>query len=59
MNTATSNTSPASAANSPEGKQILLKGIGAKWSKFSEHAVMMGRPLAASLSAMPLRSVKY
>ena len=36
MNTVTPNTSPASPANSPESKQILLKDIGTKWSKFSE-----------------------
>jgi len=36
MNTATSNTAPASNANSAEKKQILLKDIGAKWGKFSE-----------------------
>ena len=37
MNTATPNTNPANAGNSAESKQILLKDIGAKWSKFSQH----------------------
>jgi hypothetical protein len=36
MNTANPNTAPASTGNSAEAKQILLKDIGAKWSKFSE-----------------------
>jgi hypothetical protein len=36
MNTATPNTAPASTGNAAEPKQILLKDIGAKWSKFSE-----------------------
>jgi hypothetical protein len=36
MNTATPNTASASTGNSAETKQILLKDIGAKWSKFSE-----------------------
>ncbi|MGD0027223.1 MAG: hypothetical protein ABSC37_21800 [Xanthobacteraceae bacterium] len=36
MNTATPNTAPASTGKSAETKQILLKDIGAKWSKFSE-----------------------
>lgn len=37
MNTATSNTAPASTGSPAETKQILLKDIGAKWGKFSEH----------------------
>lgn len=36
MDSATSNTAPASTGNSAETKQILLKDIGAKWSKFSQ-----------------------
>ena len=37
MNNATTNTAAAaSAGNSAETKQILLKDIGAKWGKFSE-----------------------
>jgi hypothetical protein len=36
MNTVTPNTTSASSENSAETKQILLKDIGAKWSKFSE-----------------------
>jgi hypothetical protein len=36
MNTANQNAAPASAGNTPETKQILLKDIGAKWGKFSE-----------------------
>ena len=36
MNAATPNTTPASAGNSSDAKQILLKDIGSKWSKFSE-----------------------
>jgi hypothetical protein len=36
MNTSSPNTAPASNANSAESKQILLKDIGTKWSKFSE-----------------------
>lgn len=36
MNTTTSTTPTVSAGNTPENKQILLKDIGAKWSKFSE-----------------------
>ena len=36
MNTATPNTNPANAGNSAENKQILLKDIHSKWSKFSE-----------------------
>lgn len=35
MNPVTTNTASASAGNSAEAKQILLKDIGAKWSKFS------------------------
>jgi hypothetical protein len=36
MNSSTSNTASASTGHSTENKQILLKDIGAKWSKFSE-----------------------
>jgi hypothetical protein len=36
MNAQTTNPAPAGAGNSAENKQILLKDIGAKWSKFSE-----------------------
>ena len=36
MNTATQNSGPANTGNAAESKQILLKDIGAKWSKFSE-----------------------
>ena len=36
MNAQTPNTAPAGAGNSAENKQVLLKDIGAKWSKFSE-----------------------
>jgi hypothetical protein len=36
MNTVTPNTTSASSENSAETKQILLKDIGAKWSKFSQ-----------------------
>jgi hypothetical protein len=36
MNTTNPTTPTASVVNSPENKQILLKDIGAKWSKFSE-----------------------
>jgi hypothetical protein len=36
MNTANQNTAPASAGNSAQAKQTLLKDIGAKWGKFSE-----------------------
>ena len=36
MNTTTSTTPTVSTGNTPENKQILLKDIGAKWSKFSE-----------------------
>jgi hypothetical protein len=36
MNAQTTNTASASTGNSAENKQILLKDIGAKWSKFSE-----------------------
>jgi hypothetical protein len=35
MNTTTPNT-PTANTSSPETKQVLLKDIGAKWSKFSE-----------------------
>ena len=35
MNTVTPNNAPASTANAADSKQILLKDIGAKWSKFS------------------------
>ena len=37
MNPVTPNTASASAGNPAEAKQILLKDIGAKWGKFSEH----------------------
>jgi hypothetical protein len=37
MNTVNPTTTPASTGNPAESKQILLKDIGAKWSKFSEH----------------------
>jgi hypothetical protein len=36
MNTTTPNTPTANTDSSPEAKQVLLKDIGAKWSKFSE-----------------------
>jgi nucleotidyltransferase/DNA polymerase involved in DNA repair len=36
MNPVTPNNASASAGNPAEAKQILLKDIGAKWSKFSE-----------------------
>ena len=36
MNAQTPNAAPTGAGNSAENKQILLKDIGAKWSKFSE-----------------------
>jgi len=36
MNTTTPTTPTATVPSSPENKQILLKDIGAKWSKFSE-----------------------
>lgn len=36
MNAVTPNVAPASAGDSAENKQILLKDIGAKWNKFSE-----------------------
>jgi len=36
MNTANPTTAPVSNGNRAESKQILLKDIGAKWSKFSE-----------------------
>ena len=36
MNTTTPNTPTANTGSSPETKQVLLKDIGAKWSKFSE-----------------------
>jgi hypothetical protein len=36
MNTATPNTASASAGKPVEKRLILLKDIGAKWSKFSE-----------------------
>ncbi len=36
MNTATPNSGPANSGNAAESKQILLKDIGAKWSKFSQ-----------------------
>ena len=36
MNPVTPNTASASTGNTAETKQILLKDIGAKWSKFSE-----------------------
>ena len=36
MNTANQNVGPAKVENAAESKQILLKDIGAKWSKFSE-----------------------
>ena len=35
MNPVTPNTASASTGNTAETKQILLKDIGAKWSKFS------------------------
>jgi hypothetical protein len=34
MNTANQNSDPGNAA---ESKQVLLKDIGTKWNKFSEH----------------------
>jgi len=37
MTTANMNTASAGVSNATESKQILLKDIGAKWSKFSEH----------------------
>jgi hypothetical protein len=36
MNTVNSSAAPISTGNPAEAKQILLKDIGAKWSKFSE-----------------------
>ena len=36
MNTVNPSTASASAGNSADTKQILLKDIGAKWGKFSE-----------------------
>jgi hypothetical protein len=36
MNTANQNVAPAGTSKSADTKQILLKDIGAKWSKFSE-----------------------
>ena len=36
MNTVNSSAQPISTGNPAEAKQILLKDIGAKWSKFSE-----------------------
>jgi hypothetical protein len=36
MNTTTPTTPTVTTGNTPENKQILLKDIGAKWSKFSE-----------------------
>jgi hypothetical protein len=36
VNTLTPNTASASTGNSAETKQILLKDIGAMWSKFSQ-----------------------
>lgn len=36
MNTTAPTTPTVSAGDTPENKQILLKDIGAKWSKFSE-----------------------
>ena len=36
MNTANQNIDLAKTGNPAENKQILLKDIGAKWSKFSE-----------------------
>jgi hypothetical protein len=36
MKAVTPNIAPASAGDSAESKQILLKDIGAKWNKFSE-----------------------
>ncbi len=36
MNTATPNSGAANTGNTAETKQILLKDIGAKWSKFSQ-----------------------
>jgi hypothetical protein len=36
MNTTTPNTPTVNTGSSPETKQVLLKDIGAKWSKFSE-----------------------
>ena len=36
MNPVTPNTASASTGNTAETKQLLLKDIGAKWSKFSE-----------------------
>ncbi len=36
MNTTNPTTPMVSTANTPENKQILLKDIGSKWSKFSE-----------------------
>jgi hypothetical protein len=40
MNTATPNTASASTGKPVENKQILLKDIGAKWSKFSEQELI-------------------
>jgi len=36
MNTANQNIGQANSENATENRQILLKDIGAKWSKFSE-----------------------
>jgi len=36
MKTVTPNTKSARIGNSAESKQMLLKDVGAKWSKFSE-----------------------
>jgi hypothetical protein len=36
MNTANQNIDPVNTGNAVENKQILLKDIGAKWSKFSQ-----------------------
>lgn len=36
MNTANPTTAPVSNGNPAQSKQILLRDIGAKWSKFSE-----------------------
>ena len=36
MNTANQDIGPANTANAAENKKILLKDIGARWSKFSE-----------------------
>jgi division protein CdvB (Snf7/Vps24/ESCRT-III family) len=36
MNTVNPNTASTGTGNTAESKQILLKDIGAKWSKFSQ-----------------------